>query len=212
MTRKPNARKNDRRIKILQAAARLFGQIGFDGTSFSAVAEKAGENKSFVQYHFKNKEVLWREAVSYTWLQRNSALPRYLDNTSLQNDAAGNQRQMIRDLCRNLLHFTFEQPEWVKIMFQESSTPGPRLDWLVKEFISTDFIEGNAMIELGQHQKLLPKVNSMDLLHILSGALIYLVNVAPITERVLGVRPDSKDYIEQHIDTLMHILMVETKP
>lgn len=49
----------------------------------------------------------------------------------------------------------------------------------------------------------------MDLLHIWSGALIDLVNVAPITERVLGVKANSEAYAEHHIDTLMAILAVE---
>ena len=200
-----------RRENILQAAAALFGRIGFDGTSFSAVADGAGVQKSLVQYHFENKDILWHETVTFVWQQRNAALPRYLDDIDLQKMTAENPKQMIRDLCRSLLQFTFDHPEWVRIMFQESSTPGPRLDWMVQEFIRTDFTEGKAMIELGQSQNLLPKVNSMDLLHILSGALIYLVNVAPITERVLGKSPNSKDYIEHHVDTLIRILSAEAQ-
>jgi AcrR family transcriptional regulator len=205
-TRKPASKSNQRRENVLQAAAKLFGQMGFDGTSFSIVAEQAGEQKTFVQYHFDNKEVLWKEAVAYVWRQRNNALPRYIEDISLQRKNSADKSEMIRDLCRRILQFTFDNPEWVKIMFQESSMPGPRLDWLVDEFLGTDFIEGRAMIELAQHRGLLPKVDSMDLLHILSGALIYLVNVAPITERILGVEPSSKEYMEHHIDTLMRIL------
>lgn len=196
---------NARREEVLRAAAQLFAQRGFDATSFSLVADAAGEQKSFVQYHFENKEVLWREAVSYLWLQRNNALPRYIEDISLQR-APSDKEEMIQDLFRRILQFTFEHPEWVKIMFQESSTPGPRLDWLVKEFIGTDFIEGRAMVEMAQHHGILPKVDPMDLLHILSGALIYLVSVAPITERVLGVKPDSEAYIDKHIASLSHIL------
>lgn len=206
MTTASKTKKNERRENILNAAAKLFGQVGFDGTSFSAIAEKAGEQKSFVQYHFENKDILWKETVAYIWLQRNNALPRYLDDIALQTHGSDNKTQMVRDLCKILLQFTFDQPEWVKIMFQASSTPGPRLDWLVETFINSDFTQGNAMIELAQQQNLLPKVNSMDLLHILSGALIYLVNVAPITERVLGVKPGSEEYMEQHINTLMQLL------
>ena len=204
--KKPASKSNQRRENVLQAAAKLFGQMGFDGTSFSIVAEQAGEQKTFVQYHFDNKEVLWKEAVAYVWRQRNNALPRYIEDISLQRKNSADKSEMIRDLCRRILQFTFDNPEWVKIMFQESSMPGPRLDWLVDEFLGTDFIEGRAMIELAQHRGLLPKVDSMDLLHILSGALIYLVNVAPITERILGVEPSSKEYMEHHIDTLMRIL------
>jgi TetR/AcrR family transcriptional regulator len=198
--------KANRRDSIVQAAAELFGQRGFEGTSISAVAERAGVKKSLAQYHFESKEVLWRETVQQVWQQRNDALPRYLDGLALNSDDTGKPAQMVRDLCKRLLCFTFDHPEWVKIMFQEASTPGPRLDWMVDEFLKADFFDGRAMVELAQSHHLLPKVDAMDLLHILSGALIYLVSVAPITERVLGVEANSDAYAEHHIDTLMAIL------
>jgi TetR/AcrR family transcriptional regulator len=206
------------RSRILEAAADLFGQHGFDGTSFSLVAEYANVKKSLVQYHFENKDILWRETVSQVWQVRNDALPRYLDMfdalgapANKNIDKSNSENPMIRDLCRRLIQFTFDQPAWVKIMFQESSAPGPRLDWMVKEFLIADFANGQAMIELGQQHNLLPKVDAMDLLHILSGALIYLVNIAPITERVLGIKPDTPAYIDQHVNTLMSILMQDYK-
>lgn len=201
-----------RRAKILQAAAELFGQQGFDGTSLSAVADRAQVKKSLIQYHFENKEMLWRETVSQVWQQRNAALPHYLDEAVTNNIAKAQKNQIIRELCRYILQFTFDHPEWVKIMFQEASTPGPRLDWMVETFLQADFADGKAMIELAQERKLLPAVDAMDLLHILSGALIYLVNVAPITERILGVAPSSTSYMDHHIDTLMAIFMANPHP
>jgi TetR/AcrR family transcriptional regulator len=99
--------------------------------------------------------------------------------------------------------FTFDLPQWVKLMFQEASTPGPRSDWMVETCFKQDFAKGKAMIELAQQQGMLPEVNPMDLLGVLSGALIYLVNVAPISERVLAEKPNSPQYIDRHINTLM---------
>jgi AcrR family transcriptional regulator len=50
--------KHQRRISILVAAADLFAQRGFDGTSMGAVAELAEVKKSLIQYHFASKEIL----------------------------------------------------------------------------------------------------------------------------------------------------------
>ena len=50
------------------------------------------------------------------------------------------------------------------------------------------------------------RVDAMELFHILSGALIYLVNVAPISQRVLGENPNSEQYIDRHINTLVCLL------
>ena len=195
---------SSRRSKILTTAADVFAQQGFDGTSFGTVAQAADVKKSLVQYHFKSKEKLWQESIHWVWKQRDQALPKYLQKTSL-NDGNDNA-QMVRELCKQILQFTFDHPQWVKLMFQEASTPSPRLDWMVETFFKKDFANGKAVIELAQQQNLLPKVDAMDLLHILSGALIYLVNVAPISQRVLGENPNSEKYIDRHIHTLVCLL------
>lgn len=202
MTDQPEDEASSRRSKILAAAAELFAQQGFDGTSFGAVASAAEVKKSLVQYHFDSKERLWQESIRYVWAQRDQALPRYLQQSSGEQNSA----QMIRNLCRIILQFTFDHPQWVKLMFQEASKPGPRLDWMVETCFKQDFANGKEMIELAQKQGLLPNVDAMDLLHILSGALIYLVNVAPISERVLAEKLNSPAYIDRHIDTLMCLL------
>lgn len=196
--------RQSKRLAILAAAAQLFAQQGYDGTSMGAVAEAAQVKKSLVQYHFENKEKLWKESIRHVWQQRDEALPRYLEENIA--DASDAPSQMIRELCRRLLRFTVDHPQWVKLMFQETSTPGPRLDWMTEHFFKDDFARGAAMIEYAQQRQLLPPGDPNDLLHILSGALIYLVNVAPITERVLGVNPEGDAYIEQHIEALMTLL------
>lgn len=203
-----NDDKTEKRDDILAASALLFAQLGFNGTSFGAVAQSASVTKALVQYHFATKDCLWRETVKYIWNQRTEALPHYLDAgfmSQLDDEAQG---QMIRHLCKGLLRFTFANPQWVKIMYQEAAIQSPRLDWMIDEFFANDFIQGKSMIELAQARGLLPAVDSMNLLHIISGAMLHLVNVAPITKRVLGVDPQSEDYIDRYVDTLISMMAI----
>lgn len=206
---KTHAKANEKpsaKLSIIEEAANLFANSGYEGTSINAIAIKAGIKKSLIQYHFPNKRTLWEAAVTHIWSQREEVLPHYLDSTFMRNMNEKDQQNMVRDLCKTLLKFTFDHPQWVKLMFQEASVKGPRLDWMVETFFKDDFKNGQAMIEMAQERGLLPKTNPVDLLHILSGALIYLVNVAPITAKVLNVEPNSDSYIEHHIKTLMSIL------
>lgn len=55
--------------RILDAAARMFGQDGFQGASMGAVAEAAGVSKGLLHYHFQSKEHLLIEAVRATFRQ-----------------------------------------------------------------------------------------------------------------------------------------------
>jgi len=48
----------DTRERLLDAAERLFGENGFDGTSMRALARAAGTGLSAANYHFGSKEAL----------------------------------------------------------------------------------------------------------------------------------------------------------
>jgi TetR/AcrR family transcriptional regulator len=202
MAEAENRDKSCRRTAIMEAAAQLFGQVGFEGTSMKAVASAAGEKKTLVQYHFRYKQQLWEETVAHVWEQRNQALPSF---TETAPDDLSTMEAM-EELCRYILKFTFANPTWVKIMFQEASTPGPRLDWMVERFFIRDFADGKRVVELAQARGVLPDVEPMHLLYTLSGALIYLINVAPIIERVTGQGPSDDAFMEQYVSTLLQIL------
>ena len=55
----------DTRTKILHAAARLFAQKGFSGTSVRQIVAAAGENVAAVNYHFGDKQTLYRATLAY---------------------------------------------------------------------------------------------------------------------------------------------------
>ena len=50
------------RIQLIDAATKLFGEKGYDGTSLQQVSDTVGIRKPSLLYHFHSKEDL-REAV-----------------------------------------------------------------------------------------------------------------------------------------------------
>ena len=197
----------DSRHNILRAAATLFAQQGFSGTSFAAVAKQAQQSKTLVQYHFENKDRLWKETVKYIWQQRDLALPNYLDESYFNTLDAHQQKQVLRQLCKRLIEFTIDNPEWVKIMYQEATIPGPRLDWMVETFFIDDVEQGQAMIRFVQSLGLLPQGDPLSLLCILAGSLIHYVNIASITSQVLQVDMLSDQQVDHYVNSF--ILLME---
>ncbi len=194
-------RKNQKREAILYAAIEIFAYIGFDAASIGNIAVKAGVKKALVQYHFETKENLWKQAVRLVWQRRAEAIPHLLNNLDNLD-----KEQLIRELFRRIMHFAADNPAWVGIMFKEAAQPSERLDWLIDELIRDDFKNGLEFVEVAQHKGLLPELQPLHLLHILSGALTYVLNVAPLSQRVLGIDAKSDVYIEEHIDALMAML------
>src|SRR5258708_8961469 len=55
------------RRKIVEAAAPIFNQRGFEGSSLNALMEATGLKKGGIYRHFASKEELAAEAFDYTW-------------------------------------------------------------------------------------------------------------------------------------------------
>jgi TetR/AcrR family transcriptional regulator, transcriptional repressor for nem operon len=55
------------RRRIVAAAAPIFNQHGYDGSSLSALMEATGLKKGGIYRHFSSKEELAAEAFDYTW-------------------------------------------------------------------------------------------------------------------------------------------------
>lgn len=55
--------KTDKKQSIYLAAAKLFGEKGFERTSLDEVAQKAGVAKGTIFYHFQSKDKLFSELI-----------------------------------------------------------------------------------------------------------------------------------------------------
>ena len=133
------------RRQILQAAARVFARHGFEAASMAEIAAEAQLKKALVQYHFETKENLWKAAVEQLWQQRDRLLPRYFGGEAdMQGDNS------LHDLFTALITFTRDHPEWMALVFRESANPGPRLDWLIDNFLGSDLSRGTRFIEQAQ--------------------------------------------------------------
>ena len=58
----PENRKAETQARILEAAVALFAELGFDGTSITAIASRAHVSRATVFWHFGDKASLFQEA------------------------------------------------------------------------------------------------------------------------------------------------------
>ncbi|GLW61968.1 TetR family transcriptional regulator [Actinomadura rubrobrunea] len=92
------------RERILEAAARLFAALGYDGTSTRLIAEAAGLNVATVAYHVGGKRDLYLAVMERAHRAERAALERAL--ADFTPDAAGVHR-----LVDRYLDFCVERPE-----------------------------------------------------------------------------------------------------
>lgn len=76
----------DRKSRLLQVACEHFLQHGYNGTSLDAIVAESGGSKSTVYRHFKNKEGLFAEVVTYLCAEFLAKLESIdVTSTSLEN-------------------------------------------------------------------------------------------------------------------------------
>lgn len=74
---------DERKNEILDVAAGLFAQKGFDGTTISDIIEKVGVARGTVYYHFKSKENVMDALIERTSTQLLTAAKKIADDKSI---------------------------------------------------------------------------------------------------------------------------------
>ena len=121
------ARKAD---EILDAAATLFAARGFDGTSFRDITAAMGAKRSLILYHFGSKEELWRRAMRRIVGRLDARMALV---TLPSTDCPDEER--VAAALRAYLDTLVAVPEYGQVLLREGVASGPRLDWIVRNFI-----------------------------------------------------------------------------
>ena len=98
-TRRTRADGEATRRRILEAAAELAGERGFDGASIAAISERSGAPKSSIYHHFEDKDRLIEAVIddSYQqWIERIKQVTTPDDHVRL-SDGFGSSISAITD-------------------------------------------------------------------------------------------------------------------
>jgi AcrR family transcriptional regulator len=188
------------RGKLLATALEVFAERGFEGARTRDIAERAGANLGLITYYFRNKETLWREAVTraFAELQRELA-------TAVAAHAGDDERRQLEHLVRSFVRFVARRPEFMRLMNDEGKRDSPRMRWLADRFVKPVHDGLRQLIERGQRRGLLPDASPVSLHYIVLGAAGLLFSQAPECRRITGVDPTEPAFAEAHADALIRL-------
>jgi TetR/AcrR family transcriptional regulator len=194
--------RDDTRMAVVNAAIALFSQRGFEGTALPAIATLSGVAVPLMLYHFKSKDLLWREAVSEIYSRVEKHIDTYRD---LIESAEG--LDFYRLVSRAHITALAKHPEYMRILFQEGMCESERLTWMVEKHQSRMSASLMAIVDRAQREAIMPV---MDLAHakfIVSGAFCLPIVLAAEVKLVTGEDSLSPDFIERHIDSCLRLLL-----
>ena len=191
------------RSAILQAALDHFAEHGFEGASLRRIAAEAGTTHGLIRHHFGTKEGLWRAMVDDCVGEFEAR------HRPLLTDAAGRDPvESLRGFVGNYVRVSAERPGVAKVLMNDCSRPGPRLDFFLERMmpihraIEPVFLAAQRRGVLGHHDP-----DSFFLFLVMLGAF------PPALPGFANVfhhgRIDSGSGLERHLDRVLRTLFGE---
>jgi AcrR family transcriptional regulator len=121
------------RQHLLEAAGQVFAEVGYRAATVREICERAGANIAAVNYHFGDKEQLYRAVLQETY---QSAIKKYPADYGLRANATAEER--LRAFVHSLLLRIFSEGPSArhgKLMAREMMEPTGALDAIVREDI-----------------------------------------------------------------------------
>lgn len=131
-------RGEETRARIISAAIRLFGDLGFDGASTRDIAASAGVNAPALQYYFDNKEGVYaactQHIIDLVWAEISGpveAAERALDDPATDDETLIEAYVAIQDRIVEYMFVSREADEWRLFMAREQAGLGPSIGFQI---------------------------------------------------------------------------------
>ena len=194
------------RQALLDAALDLFAERGFDGASTRLIAERAGVAQPLLNYHFAGKFELWQAAVDDLFRRFRESTASRLCASEGDSDGA-DDADVARSMIRHFVEFSANNPQLQRIVMQESTQPGPRLDWLVDTHVRPLYENAMTMFERLARRGDIEAVDPAHFYYLLVGAGATVFVMGAECRRLTGSDPFAPDFVAAHADLVVDLLM-----
>ncbi|MFP5079303.1 TetR/AcrR family transcriptional regulator [Pedobacter sp. JCM 36344] len=202
--------KADKRANIIEAAEKLFSELGYEGASTRQIAKEAGANMAMINYYFGSKEGVFMEIMG----QRVQDFKHQLHTIKATEVSAMEKLLLVveRYASRILCNHTFH-----KMMHRELSLPQrPEMFTTIKNAMLENMLVIEEIINDGIEQGSFRKVDVRMLIATVMGTIS---NVAISPSKVtsgtgldLNVKKDRKIITERLITHLQDLVTIYLTP
>ena len=125
----PNSKVQHTTRRILEAAAKLFSVVCFEGARVDEIARSARVNKAMIYYHIGDKKALYARVIHHAF---GNAVEQFSHNITPMLSPENKLRVYIR----NVVDVVNQNPELAAIMLREQASGGKNLPETVGQDLS----------------------------------------------------------------------------
>lgn len=184
----------DTRTAILEAAARLYADLGYSAVSMRDVAREIGVTQANLYHHFKGKDDLIRETLAHVFARKTAPLAEVLERAA----ASGERLEAFVDFFLRLL---VEDRVFFRLLVRELlDGDGARLEELAHSVLERPFslVSSLADPQGSEDERFLTTVSII-------GIMLGHVQLAALLPYLPGGRSDHADptVITRHVSAVL---------
>lgn len=197
-----NEKGPDARDRILSAALSLFAMRGFEGVSTTQIAKVAGITQPLIHYHFKNKEALWKAAVTRLFNQLDKEFTQEVQALPQQD-----KKRFIIEALRNYVAFCSKHPEFGQFLMREGAQQTDRLVWLVNELVRPIQQAFYDVYLEGASEGWLKPIPFPQLIMMITGAASHFFSLSPLVKTLYNIEPLSDEETLVQSDAVVEMVI-----
>ena len=188
----------DARDRILAAAESLFAVRGFEGVSTTQIAKEAGITQPLIHYHFKNKETLWKAAVSRLFGQFSDEFSDQVKNLQKQD-----KRRYLVEMIRCYVSHVARYPRFGRFILREGAQESGRLEWMVEEWIKPLLKQFHEVYSSGVREGWVKDIPFPQLMMMITGSASQFFALGPLVKSLYAVDSTGPDQVLAHSDAVV---------
>lgn len=193
-------RESGTRDKLIDTAAAMFADRGYDGVSIREITRVAGANLGAVTYHFGGKEGLFSEVVT-----RKTEKGRAIW-TSITRGSDSPEVKIRKMLKAYAFYVLYDEPS-LKAMFCEMIAGGRRLPDVAIKSVEWRNRTFEQVVREGIRKKVFRSCDAKMLAWIFFGMLASHILYQPLALRSKELRPYSRAYLERFVDMALDVFL-----
>jgi len=174
--------------RILDAAAKIFSESGFEGARMDEIAKQAKINKAMIYYHIGDKKALYARVLHD---MIGDAIELFM------GDFRGNKspEEKLKIYINGVAHIMDQHPHWAPIMMREQASGGRNLPDVIAQVFVAIIGTVTDILEEGTKQGIFIKTTPFIIHSMVIGGIMFYKGSYPVRSRY-AIFPESVKKLE----------------